>query len=247
MIQSELMDEIERLTKASTVEHLFQLFEKSMTNRGFDRILLALMNDHTALKLSAQHGILKNYPDDWLIRYIEQGYEKIDPVNVNVTTQLVPFTWDELQLSPIITSKQIRMFKEAEAAGLHCGIGIPLYGPRGANAGFGLASTEKDVDLNFELLTTVHILATQFYACYWRLNEKPEVYARRQSPSLSTKELDVLKCLAEGLTKTETSRILNISAHTVDYHTRIILNKLGAKNAVSAVYFALSYGLLPFA
>jgi LuxR family transcriptional activator of conjugal transfer of Ti plasmids len=236
-----MMAHVERMLSARSVAELFLRFEASMLEFGFDRILLALLNDHPRLNQTAQHGILKNYPDDWISHYFQQGYDKIDPVKLNASTQLLTFSWDSLKKSSDITGTQLRMFSEAEEAGLLNGIGVPLYGPGGANAGIGLASSNKNIDFDASQLPIVHVLCMQFYACYWRLQEQQATI----EPVLSLREIEVLQWLAAGFTKADTGDKLNISTHTVDFHTRSILSKLGVRNIASAIYFSTSRGLIP--
>lgn len=63
-------------------------------------------------------------------------------------------------------------------------------------------------------------------------------------PLLSDREMEVLRCLAQGNTTLQTSSILVISENTVKTHVRHILEKLGAANRAEAVSKALHLGLL---
>ncbi len=61
---------------------------------------------------------------------------------------------------------------------------------------------------------------------------------------LTLKEKEILIWSARGLTKTDIGCHLNISTHTVDYHVRNAIKKLGAKNITSAVVVALKTDLI---
>ncbi len=63
-------------------------------------------------------------------------------------------------------------------------------------------------------------------------------------PVLSDREMEVLRCLANGNTTLQTSNLLVISENTVKTHVRHILEKLGAANRAEAVSKALHLGLL---
>ena len=67
---------------------------------------------------------------------------------------------------------------------------------------------------------------------------------KKNKDQLSAKEKQVLQLSAKGMTRTEISKALNISHHTVDYHIRNSLKKLNATNITSAVVMAISGGLL---
>lgn len=61
---------------------------------------------------------------------------------------------------------------------------------------------------------------------------------------LSDREMDVLACLAQGMTTTEISTHLFISDNTVKTHVRHILEKLSASNRAEAVSIATQLGLI---
>ena len=61
---------------------------------------------------------------------------------------------------------------------------------------------------------------------------------------LSRRELEVLGCMAEGLSNQETARALSIEVSTVKRHVNSIFGKLGAANRVQALNKAKEYRLL---
>jgi len=227
--------------QADTVDSLFKVFEDAMNSMGFDRILLALMTDHPALKKEAEHGVVKNYPKSWVNYYLEKKYDVIDPVRTLSFTKTGAYTWNEIIDSRPLSKKQMQMFNEAEEARLYNGIGVALRGGGGAVAALGAASTNKHIDINPFILDKVNLLANQFYICYWRLMESHHTLS---TVTLTVREGDILKWAAKGLTKAEIGARLNISHHTVDYHVRNILKKLDAKNIAAAIFVALNLGLI---
>lgn len=63
-------------------------------------------------------------------------------------------------------------------------------------------------------------------------------------PLLSTRQLDVLRLIAAGLTNEEMGRELFIAPDTVRTHVRDLLNRLGAKNRPQAVAEGMRRGLI---
>lgn len=62
--------------------------------------------------------------------------------------------------------------------------------------------------------------------------------------ALSKREMDVLKCLAKGLTSAQIAQELFISENTVKTHVRHILEKLEASNRAEAVSRAIQLGII---
>lgn len=65
------------------------------------------------------------------------------------------------------------------------------------------------------------------------------------SPTLTSRETQILKLIAGGASNLQISEQLNISLFTTKSHVRNVLGKLGAKNRWQAVKIAQTMGLLP--
>ncbi|WP_456433088.1 response regulator [Thermosulfuriphilus sp.] len=63
-------------------------------------------------------------------------------------------------------------------------------------------------------------------------------------PSLTPRELEVLRLVAQGLTSREIGEKLNISSRTVEHHRQSVMKKLGLRRQTDLVRVALSYGLI---
>lgn len=68
--------------------------------------------------------------------------------------------------------------------------------------------------------------------------------SRAQDSGLSSREMEVLKRLAQGMTTAQISSDLFISDNTVKTHVRHILEKLEAANRAEAVSKAMQLGLI---
>jgi DNA-binding NarL/FixJ family response regulator len=74
-----------------------------------------------------------------------------------------------------------------------------------------------------------------------RSSSTPEVKA---IAVLTPREVDVLRCLMEGLSRNEIGSTLHVSPNTVRTHVKSILNKLNVHSALTAVAFARRAGLV---
>ena len=68
--------------------------------------------------------------------------------------------------------------------------------------------------------------------------------ATRVSPGLTTREITVLRLMAEGCRHKEIARELGISARTVGNHVAGIYNKLGIDDRAQAIVYAVKKGII---
>ena len=62
------------------------------------------------------------------------------------------------------------------------------------------------------------------------------------SVSLSSRELEIIGLVAEGLTNQEIAAQLTISKRTVDNHVSNVFTKTGSKNRVALLNWAMDHG-----
>ena len=234
-------DFIEQSNQATNLTTLFSIYSAAMEQYGYDRVLFALVNDHPTLQQEAQHGVVKNYPEDWVAHYLAEGYDKIDPVRQRVMVSVEAFTWDQLVATTQFSKIQQKLFNEAREAGLNNGIGIPLRGPGGTIAGVGAASSQLNVSPFNRFGQRANLITYQFYFSFWRLMEQKNSKANVQ---LSQREKDILLWSATGKSREDIALALFISSHTVDYHIRNIFRKLETHTIISAVVKAIQIGYI---
>jgi HD-GYP domain-containing protein (c-di-GMP phosphodiesterase class II)/DNA-binding CsgD family transcriptional regulator len=70
-------------------------------------------------------------------------------------------------------------------------------------------------------------------------------HATAASPALSSRELEVLRLLADGASNPAISQALHISRRTTEHHVEHILTKLGVTSRTAAVAYALTHQVLP--
>ena len=239
---------IEQSNEAGDIDTLYRLLEQVLLHEcGYDRVIFSLMSDHSSLGLNAGHGIMRNYPDDWMKHYVEHGYEHLDPVRRFGFSHVGPFIWDQLPLVMNLSPKQSLCLNQGREAGLHNGAAICLRGVIGEFAGIGGASSQwqgrfSDKDLKHRL-SLLNAISHQFYVTFCALHQRSAKLEGKQV-ILTEKELEVLRLMAIAKTDGEISDILNISTHTVNYHARNILRKFSVSNRTMALMKGVNAGIL---
>lgn len=216
---------------ATSVEQLFEMYQKAMKSLGYDRVVFSLMTDHVAIDRKAGHGIVSNYPSDWMIHYGEKSYEALDPVRAGMYVSSGTFSWGEMLKTQPLTRAQTNFMNEAVDAGLHSGIGIPLRGTHGAIAGVGAASSDPHVEADPITLAKANLFSTQFYNVFLKLEE----FSADVPPvELTDREREVLQLLARGMSEKDIARALSISPNTVGIYSTKILKKFRTKKMIVA-------------
>lgn len=232
---------IEASNRAASVDELFDLYKQAMGDLGFDRLIFSLMTDHIAIQRRAGHGLMLNYPDDWMKFYMDKKLEVLDPVRHKLYIAPGVFTWESLNEHSTLTKTQSNCLSMGDEAGLHDGIGIPLRGPRGAIAGIGAASSAGGVQPDKNVLSRAQLISQQFYTAFLCLEQKPQALPFVR---LSDREQEVLKWCAAGKTRLDIADIMVLSEDTIGFHVKNILRKLDASNITLAVLKALHMGLI---
>lgn len=239
---------IRRSNEVANIDELYGLLEDTLRYEcGYDRVIFSLMSDHTTLGLHAGHGIMRNYPDDWMKHYVEHGYEHLDPVRRFGFRHVGPFVWDQLPLVMDLTPKQQLCLNMGREAGLHNGAAICLRGVMGEMAGIGCASSARSGPLQGQdlrhRLSILNAISQQFYVVFCALHER-DLTPEKAQVILTEKELEIMRLMAAGKSDSDISCILSVSSHAVNFHARNILRKCGVSSRIMAVLKAVNNGIL---
>lgn len=103
-----------------------------------------------------------------------------------------------------------------------------------------------------EIVTSIEAVAAGLYVLSSEIlgrllaGRKPPPHAAPDAPfdALTSREIEVLTMLAEGLGNKEIARQLDISDNTVKFHLSSIFGKLGATNRTEAVMLGMRHGFV---
>lgn len=181
------------------------------------------------------------YSQEWVDRYLERDYLRMDPVIIGCLQRFAPVDWKQLDWAP----RAARAFlNEAIEYGVgNQGFTIPIRGPAGQFALF--TTSDHCDDATWAEFIARHqrdlmIVAHEF-------NKKAlefESGADLALPALSPRELTAMTYIAKGMNRAQAAAEMNISEHTLRVYIEAARHKLGALNTTHAVARALSKGLI---
>lgn len=227
---------METLEQANSLEALQALSEALRDHLKVDHVAY-----HWVDSAGDQYGC-GTYSVAWQKRYVDQNYQRLDPVVIGCFQRFHPVDWKRLDWS----SKAARAFQaEAMAYGIgNQGFSVPVRGPNGQFAMFTVNHNCSDAD--WAEFAETHRRSLILIAHY--LNEKALEFEPDRRPdiaqSLSPREVDAMTLIAIGYSRAQIANTLNISEHTLRVYIESARFKLGALNTTHAVARALTRGLI---
>ena len=218
-------------------EDRFEAYLKNVCETfGFDDAAYAGINPVNG----TMHAIV-TYSDEWQEYYQKHNLHAIDPTLAAAMKSIAPVDWHRLRQEPNFN----KVFDPARSFGIgDMGITIPIRGPYGE---LGMLSVSHNCSLSeWNKLRDLTITDLQQAAAHSHDNV---MYCEPLSkslhhPQLSTRELEVLQWLAIGKSQQDVADILNISARTVEVHTRSSREKLTALTTPQAIGRAIGMKLI---
>jgi len=239
----DLIDFITVSNRCKTVEELTDHFLVFIQEFGFDRFIFSDFGHDEREDKEKNHGILVNYPQEWMGRYFDQHYIDVDPVYKKMVVSRRPFTWAEARDAVPETASTKLLQNEASEFKLHDGIGVPIFQPLGGLVGMGFSGSEKGVRTDVDAVSIINAAANQFWLVYSVLR-KAEPVSEEVPVHLAPRENDVLCWVARGKTRQEIAEVLMISESAVKRYLEGAFKKLNVNNTALAVVKALRMGLI---
>lgn len=241
---SDVLAFLDTCRNAASPEMIFGAFRAAAERLGYDRIALVPVTPQARHILGVNAlapAVVANVPENWINHYFANGYELFDPVLLRTPNTEEPLIWEELARERLLSPKQRRVMVESHDAGLRNGVSIPVHGPAGETYVISLATGDDDPPRLTDP-AKLQILTVQFMICYAR--QLRRTLGDPGSVRLTDRERECLTWTARGKSAWSIGKILNVSEHTVNFHLKRGMAKLGVANRMQAVVTALRQGLI---
>ena len=183
--------------------------------------------------------LYSNYPAEWRARYEQKKYINIDPTVAHGRRSRLSIVWSDK-----LFAETPALWDEARAAGLRVGWAQSTLNANGAAGMLTVARPQeplREPELQAIEPRLRWLAQVTHTSMSHSLVQKLGLGARN---CLTEREIEVLKWTADGKTSSEISTILSISDHTVNFHVKNAINKLGVANKTAAVVQAAVLGML---
>lgn len=173
---------------------------------------------------------ISTYPLKWTEYYLQNHYERLDPVIIKVLTNAKPFDWGP-GISPRSLARPQQLFDEAAQFGIRYGFTVPIHDSRGPTAAVTFATDERRPA--FERCIACNRDVLQLMAMYFHAHARRNLAPARviDGVRLSPREWECLEWAAKA------SRLGKSVAFWVSLAARRLSISITPKqNSVSARY-----------
>jgi DNA-binding CsgD family transcriptional regulator len=237
------LDTLESTLNCDSIEALHATTRKLVNQLGYDHFIYGVQVN-TSLTRPYQF-VFSGYPNAWRDRYIEAGYQDIDPTVTHCIKQrrVVPLVWEQRHFASRMPQQ---MMGEASEFGLGGGVTFSVQGGHGEAAMMSLATRANPDAARRDVCGTLG--EAQLLAFY--LHEAIQrIVLSKQSlpllrPALTVREKECLTWAAEGKTTWEIANIIHVADRTVVFHLQNAKRKMGVATRQHAVARALTLGLV---
>ncbi len=237
------LDTLESTLNCNSTEALHTATKKIVNQLGYEHFIYGVQVN-TSLTRPYQF-VFSGYPNAWRDRYIEAGYQAIDPTVTHCIKQrrVVPIVWEQRHFN---SQPLEQMMSEARDFGLGGGVTLSIQGGHGEAAMLSLATPTNPDDARRDVFGTLG--HAQLLACYLHEAIQRIVLSKHTAPlrrpTLTEREKECLTWAAEGKTAWEIANIIHIAERTAVFHLQNATRKMGVATRQHAVARALTLGLV---
>ena len=186
-------------------------------------------------------SLFANRQHDWFEFYRKNYLMFEDPAMHHIKGAYQPFTWSWINKTLDLTSSEQMIMNEPRNFGLSEGLVLPIYGPKGAIAGFTVAG-------KFFRPGPIETVAIQLVidAAYHQAVHITRLFETARPSKLTTRQRECLNWVQHGKSNQDIAAILGISAGTVKDHIDAAKKTFGVGSRIEAVLAAHRESLLGF-
>ena len=232
------------IMEAQTVEEYRSRVIRFAKSLEFDTVNALVVVDHSATHTGFYY--VDNTPSEYRDIWRDRELAVRDPVMQHCKYSSVPIIWDQ---ETYVSKGQGSIWEQQAQYGYRTGIGVTLHLPGDQHFFVGV-DRDKPLASDAKRLTRV-VADLQLFAVHAResgvrllVPTGAANVPHNGSPSLTPRELEVLRWTMDGKLAAEVGDVLNISERTAVFHLQNATHKLGCKSKFQAVLAAIRLGLL---
>lgn len=189
------------------------LLDRLTRDLGFDYYRATIVH-HTGLG----NFMLSNAPKEWLDRYRQERFDRLDPIPTLARKKMEPFVWNFEHERKGARGAKRMFYLSAHDAGIRAGISMPVATPLNNLFIFTLFTRDITLPLKFKLHPV--LTANAMALLYVSIETSGAASSKPQDMELTGRQSMVLKWAAEGKTTKEIALIENMTHHNVNFHLK---------------------------
>src|SRR5262245_19500763 len=178
-------DYVEQSRCAASVPELAKVYSDAIAAEGYENCILTSLRGR---KLG--HVAWFEFPDGYANAYIDQRWERIDPVLAVSLRALRPFLWSDVIERADLSKEQRDFLGACSSLKVHSGIVFPFHGP-GHRLDVTSISRRTGEPPNAERMGLLHAVSVQSWTRYLELAEGSPFF--EEGAALTPRELEILR------------------------------------------------------
>lgn len=240
-MKNELIDVLGAFVSTRTSEERWIAAEELSKQFGIKSLLVAEVESDT----KDFAWLNTNLPDTWMDEYLDQGYVEVDPFVARLGTAPGTAIVESatLKREDTVNQKEWTLnhaLKDAGVGSMFCS----NFSQPGQNGKLITLSFEQDIAAAFDNAPIEVTLFSALLAAVLGPSDAPSNKQFIRNYKLTTRQREVLSCLAEGMMNARIAEKLGITEASVAFHLANARRALGASTREHALALALKHGLI---
>ena len=235
-----ILDYIEAITKADTLEQLWDMHTARMAEFGFDRLIYGYTSFRTNVSLGDTEDfmILTNHDREYVDRFLGDGLYFHAPMMSWTLNNDGACSWSYVSnraQQGILSDKELRVLQINEEMGVTAGytISFPSMSSRSKGAIAMAAPRGIDQAQVDELWQEHgHIIELANNVAHLKILSLPYENPKR---SLTKRQREVLEWVGDGKTTQDIARLMDLAPATVEKHLRLAREALNVQTTAQAL------------